>query len=332
MSEPRHHVLGIGNAIVDVISRTTDEFLTRHNIAKGGMHLIDETQAEALYADTGPSIEISGGSAANTIVGVGSFGGSGAYVGKVKNDTLGKVFSHDIRAGGVTFETAMAEDGPSTARSLILVSPDGERTMNTYLGACVHLGPSDLDAALIASAQVTYLEGYLWDPEEAKQAFREAARIAREAGRKVSLTLSDPFCVERHRDGFMELVKGNVDILFANEAEIMSLYQVDDFDEAAVRVKQDCELAALTRSEKGCVVVSGDHTAHVPAVPVADVVDTTGAGDMFAAGFLFGYTEGKDLETCGKLGVLAASEIISHVGARPETPFADLARQHGLAS
>ncbi len=332
MSEPRHHVLGIGNAIVDVISRTTDEFLTRHNIAKGGMHLVDEIQAEALYADTGPSIEISGGSAANTIVGVGSFGGAGAYVGKVKNDTLGKVFSHDIRAGGVTFETAMAEDGPSTARSLILVTPDGERTMNTYLGACVHLGPSDLDADLIASSQVTYLEGYLWDPEEAKQAFREAARIAREAGRKVSLTLSDPFCVERHRDGFMELVKGNVDILFANEAEIMSLYQVDDFDEAAVRVKQDCELAALTRSEKGCVVVSGDHTAHVPAVPVAKVVDTTGAGDMFAAGFLYGYTQARDLEACGKLGVLAASEIISHVGARPETPFADLARQHGLAS
>ena len=332
MSEPRHNVLGIGNAIVDVISRTTDDFLTRHNIAKGGMHLIDEAQAEALYADTGPSIEISGGSAANTIVGVGSFGGAGAYVGKVKNDTLGKVFSHDIRAGGVTFETAMAEEGPSTARSLILVTPDGERTMNTYLGACVQLGPSDLDADLIASAQVTYLEGYLWDPEEAKQAFREAARIAREAGRKVSLTLSDPFCVERHRDGFMELVKGNVDILFANEAEIMSLYQVDDFDEAAVRVKEDCELAALTRSEKGCVVVSGDHTAHVSAVPVAKVVDTTGAGDMFAAGFLYGYTQAKDLETCGKLGVLAASEIISHVGARPETPFADLARQHGLAS
>ena len=265
-------------------------------------------------------------------MGVGSFGGAGAYVGKVKNDTLGKVFSHDIRAGGVTFETAMAEDGPSTARSLILVTPDGERTMNTYLGACVHLGPSDLDADLIASSQVTYLEGYLWDPEEAKQAFREAARIAREAGRKVSLTLSDPFCVERHRDGFMELVKGNVDILFANEAEIMSLYQVDDFDEAAVRVKQDCELAALTRSEKGCVVVSGDHTAHVPAVRVAKVVDTTGAGDMFAAGFLYGYTQARDLEACGKLGVLAASEIISHVGARPETPFADLARQHGLAS
>lgn len=331
MSEPSHHVLGIGNAIVDVISRTTDDFLDQHNIPKGGMHLIDEDRAEALYADTGPSIEISGGSAANTIVGVASFGGTGAYVGKVKDDQLGKVFSHDIRASGVTFETGLAVDGPSTARSLILVTPDGERTMNTYLGACVQLGPQDLDADLIASAQVTYLEGYLWDPEAAKEAFREAARIAREAGRKVSLTLSDPFCVERHREGFLELVKGNVDILFANELEIMSLYQVDDFDEAAVRVKADCELAALTRSEKGCVVVSGDHTAHVPAVPVEKVVDTTGAGDMFAAGFLYGYTQNRDLETCGKLGVLAASEIISHVGARPDTPFADLARQHGLS-
>ncbi|MCP5080424.1 MAG: adenosine kinase [Alphaproteobacteria bacterium] len=330
MSEPRHNVLGIGNAIVDVISRTTDEFLSSHDIPKGGMNLIDEARAEELYADTGPSIEISGGSAANTIVGVASFGGTGAYVGKVKDDQLGKVFSHDIRASGVTFETALAGEGPSTARSLILVTPDGERTMNTYLGACVQLGPQDLDADLIASAQVTYLEGYLWDPEAAKEAFREAARIARAAGRKVSLTLSDPFCVERHREGFLELVKGNVDILFANELEIMSLYQVDDFDEAAVKVKADCELAALTRSEKGCVVVSGDHTAHVPAVPVKQVVDTTGAGDMFAAGFLYGVTHGRDLETCGKLGVLAASEIISHVGARPETPFADLARQHGL--
>lgn len=330
MSEPRHDVLGIGNAIVDVISRTTDEFLSSHNIPKGGMNLIDEASAEALYEDTGPSIEISGGSAANTIVGVASFGGTGAYVGKVKDDQLGRVFSHDIRASGVTFETALAEEGPSTARSLILVTPDGERTMNTYLGACVQLGPQDLDAELIASSQVTYLEGYLWDPEAAKEAFREAAKIARSAGRKVSLTLSDPFCVERHRDGFLDLVKGNVDILFANEAEIMSLYQVDDFDEAAVRVKADCELAALTRSEKGCVVVSGDHTAHVPAVPVDKVVDTTGAGDMFAAGFLYGVTRGRDLEACGKLGVLAASEIISHVGARPETPFAELAQQHGL--
>ncbi len=330
MSEPRHDVLGIGNAIVDVISRTTDDFLEARGIAKGGMHLIDEEQAEALYADTGPGIEMSGGSAGNTIAGVTSFGGNGAYIGKVRDDQLGKVFSHDMKATGVNFETPLASEGPSTARCLVLVSPDGERTMNTYLGACVHLNPGDLDEEMIRASKVTYMEGYLWDPEAAKEAFREAARIAASAGRKVSLTLSDPFCVERHREGFLELVKGSVDILFANEAEIMSLYQVDNFDEAADTVAADCELAALTRSEKGCVVVKGDDRIVVPAVPVEKIVDTTGAGDMFAAGFLYGYTDGRDLETCGKLGVLAASEIISHVGARPETPFAELAAQHGL--
>ncbi|MEM7428196.1 MAG: adenosine kinase [Pseudomonadota bacterium] len=330
MSEPTHDVLGIGNAIVDVISRTTDDFLDEHGIAKGGMHLIDEARAESLYAQTGPAIEMSGGSAANTIAGVGSFGGKGAYIGKVRDDQLGQVFSHDIKAIGVTFETPLAGDGPSTARSLILVSPDGERTMNTYLGACVHLGPGDLDADLIASAKVTYLEGYLWDPEAAKEAFRSAAKIAAEAGRKVSLTLSDPFCVDRHREGFLELTKNSVDILFANEVEIMSLYQVDSFEDAAAAVAQDCELTVITRSEKGCVVVTPDQQIAVPAVPVEKVVDTTGAGDMFAAGFLYGYTNGRNLETCGRLGVLAASEIISHVGARPETPFTELAAAHGL--
>ncbi len=330
MSEPTHDVLGIGNAIVDVISRTTDDFLDAHGIAKGGMHLIDEAQAEALYAETGPAIEMSGGSAANTIAGVASFGGKGAYVGKVRDDQLGKVFSHDITAIGVTFETPPAQDGPSTARSLILVTPDAERTMNTYLGACVHLGPGDLDAELIASAKVTYLEGYLWDPEAAKQAFRSAAKIAAEAGRKVSLTLSDPFCVDRHREGFLELAKTSVDILFANEVEIMSLYQVESFADAARAVAEDCELAVITRSEKGCVVLTPEERISVPAIAVEQVVDTTGAGDMFAAGFLYGYTNGRDLETCGKLGVLAASEIISHVGARPETPFAELAKAHGL--
>ncbi len=331
MNKPAIDVLGIGNAIVDILSHEDDAFLAARDIPKGAMTLIDEETAAQLYSEMGAAVEISGGSAANTIAGIASFGGNAAYTGKVRDDQLGEVFAHDIRAAGVQFNTPPATTGPSTARCHVLITPDGERTMNTFLGACVNLTSADLDEKAIADAQVTYLEGYLWDKEDAKHAFRTAAKMARAANRKVSLTLSDLFCVERHRTDFLDLVRGNVDILFANEAEIMALYEVSDFNSALAAVREDCEFAALTRSEKGCVVVNGAEVFHVPALPVEKVVDATGAGDMFAAGFLFGLTNGRDVENCARLGVLAASEIISHVGARPETPFAELAHKHGLA-
>ncbi|MGI9481278.1 MAG: adenosine kinase [Hyphomicrobiales bacterium] len=331
MTNSQFDVLGIGNAIVDILSHADDEYLNLRGISKGAMNLIDEERAESLYAETGPAIEVSGGSAANTIAGIASFGGDAAYTGKVRDDQLGGVFSHDIRAAGVTFDTGVATDGPATARCIIFITPDGERTMNTYLGACVNLGPEDLNKEQIEAAQITYMEGYLFDKEPAMRAFHEAGAIAKAAGRKVSLTLSDLFCVERHRPEFLDLVRGHVDILFANEAEIMALYQVDDFDAALAAVRQDCELGALTRSEKGCVVVNGDEIIHVPAVPIEKLVDATGAGDLFAAGFLFGLTNGRDAENCARLGVLAASEVISHVGARPEVPLHELAQQQGLA-
>jgi sugar/nucleoside kinase (ribokinase family) len=331
VNKPTIDVLGIGNAIVDILSQEEDAFLTMRGIPKGAMTLIDEGSAEKLYGEMGSAVEISGGSAANTIVGIASFGGEAAYIGKVRNDQLGEIFTHDIRAAGVRFATTAAKSGPSTARCNVLITPDGERSMNTYLGASVNLGPEDLDKDVIADAQITYLEGYLWDKDEAKEAFRSAAAMARAAGRKVSLTLSDLFCVERHREDFLNLVRGDVDVLFANEAEIMALYETGDFNTALAAVRQDCEFAALTRSEKGCVVVNGAEVFHVPALPVEKVVDATGAGDMFAAGFLFGLTNGRDVENCARLGVLAASEIISHVGARPQTPLVELARRHGLA-
>ena len=258
MSDTRFDVLGIGNAIVDVIARAEDSFLEQRSIVKGAMTLIDEDQADALYDVMGPGLEVSGGSGANTIAGLASFGSSCAFIGKVRDDQLGQVFTHDIRSIGVNFDSAPATDGPSTARCLILVTPDGERTLNTYLGACTGLTPDDVPEAAIADAQVTYLEGYLWDPPAAKNAFRKAAKAAREAGRKVALTLSDSFCVERHRDEFLDLVRHEVDILFANEAEIKSLYQVDNFDDALHAVRRDCRLAALTRSAAGCVIAEGD--------------------------------------------------------------------------
>lgn len=330
MSETKADVLGIGNAIVDVLSRTDDGFLEARDIVKGSMQLIDEDQAASLYSDMGPAIEISGGSAANTIAGLSSFGAKGAFIGKVRNDQLGDVFSHDIRSIGVDFATPAATEGAATARCMVLVTPDGERTMNTYLGASTGLGPDDVDEDQVASAKVTYLEGYLWDPPEAKEAFLKAARTARQAGRDVALTLSDPFCVERHREEFLNLVRNEVGIVFANEAEIMSLYQVQNFDDALQAAKQDCSLAVLTRSAAGCVIAEGDEVHVVEARKVAQVVDTTGAGDLFAAGFLFGLTQGKPLAQCGRLGALAASEIISHVGARPETSLSDLAAENGL--
>jgi sugar/nucleoside kinase (ribokinase family) len=319
-------VVGVGNALVDVLSHAGEDFLRRHGLAKGTMQLVDETRARDLYAAMGPGIEVSGGSAANTIVGVASFGGRGAYVGKVRNDQLGDVFSHDLRSTGVAYATPVATDGPSTGRCLIVVTPDAQRTMSTYLGASSRLGPSDIDKRLIERAQILYLEGYLFDPPEAQEAFRVAADMAHAAGRKVALTLSDPFCVDRHRAAFAELVERHVDLLFANEAEIRALYEVENFEAAAARVRGHCEVAALTRSERGSVIVAREGGVHViEAEPVAKVVDTTGAGDLYAAGFMVGLSRRLPLPTCGRLGALAAAEVISHVGARPMRSLADVA-------
>jgi sugar/nucleoside kinase (ribokinase family) len=323
-------VVGIGNAIVDVIAQADEAFLAREGLAKGSMQLIDAERAEALYAAMGPGIEMSGGSAGNTMAGIASLGGAGAYIGKVRNDELGRVFAHDMRAGGIRFDTPALEQGPPTARCLILVTPDAQRTMGTFLGACVELGPEDIPETLIASAQVTYLEGYLFDPPRAKAAFQKAAELAHGAGRKVSLTLSDAFCVERYRAEFRTLIAGHVDILFANEAEIGALYETKDFDTALHAVRGHCEIAALTRSEKGSVVVTAAAALPIPAAPVGRLVDTTGAGDLYASGFLFGLTHGRDLATCGRLGSLAAAEVIGHYGARPEASLAALAAKAGL--
>ena len=324
MTSAAFDVLGIGNAIVDVISHGDDAFLHKHALVKGAMTLIDEARAEALYAAMGPGVEISGGSCGNTMAGVASFGGKGAYIGKVRNDQLGAVFGHDLRATGVTFDTAQSTDGPATARCLIVVTPDAQRTMNTYLGACTRLGPADIDADRVAAAHVTYVEGYLWDPPEAKKAVLKAFDAAHAAGRKVSITLSDSFCVDRYREEFRALIRDKVDILFANEAEIKSLYQVDSFDQALAAARAENKICALTRSEKGSVIVKGGETHAVPAASVARVVDTTGAGDLYASGFLFGLTRGKPLAECARLGGIAAAEVISHVGARPEKALRDL--------
>jgi sugar/nucleoside kinase (ribokinase family) len=330
MTSADFDVLGIGNAIVDVFARVEDGFLTSRNLTKGMMRLIDEPEAHELYGEMGPSTQVSGGSAANTIAGIASFGGKAAYFGKVKADQLGEIFAHDLKAQGVRFETRRPADGPATARSLILITPDGERTMNTYLGASNNLAPADIEDDVVSGARVTYMEGYLWDRPSAREAFRHAAKLAHAAGRQTSLTLSDSFCVERHRDSFLDLIRGGIDILFANEKEITWLYQVCDFDDALQAVRKDCEIAALTRSEAGCVIVSGAEVHVVPAHPVARVIDATGAGDLFAAGFLYGHAQGKGLADCGRLGALAAAEVISHVGARPEVNLRDHAKAHGL--
>ena len=324
MTTAAFDVLGIGNAIVDVLSQADDAFLTKHALNKGGMTLIDEARAETLYAAMGPGIEVSGGSCGNTMAGVASFGGKGAYIGKVRDDQLGAVFAHDLRATGVAFDTPMATSGPATARCLILVTPDAQRTMNTYLGACTGLGPADIDPKLAASAQVTYVEGYLWDAPEAKKAVLKAFDAAHAAGRLVSITLSDSFCVDRYREEFRTLIRDKVDILFGNESEIKSLYRVESFEAAVEATRKEARIAALTRSEKGSVVIKGGETHAVPAAPVARVVDTTGAGDLYAAGFLHGFTHGKPLAECARLGGIAAAEIISHVGARPEKPLREL--------
>jgi adenosine kinase len=331
MTTLRYDVLGIGNAIVDVIARAEDDFLVAQGMHKGTMALIDEARAEQIYAAMGPAVESSGGSAANTIVGVASFGARAAFVGKVNDDELGRTFAHDIRSAGVAYDTPPASEGPSTARCYIMVTPDGERTMNTYLGAAQDLHPNDIDEGQVASAAVTYLVGYLWDPPHAKEAFVKAAGIAHKAGRHVALTLSDAFCVDRYRTEFLDLIrKGIVDIVFANERELHSLYETADFDSAVKVLRGEAKLAVVTRSEKGCVVVSAKAVEAVAAEPVEQVADVTGAGDLFAAGFLVGLARGKDHRTAARLGGLAAAEVIQHIGARPAVSLKARAAENGL--
>lgn len=322
-------VVGIGNALVDVLTHETEEFVEANGLVKGSMTLIDTDRSEVLYSAMGPGIEASGGSAANTISGIASFGGAAAYIGRVFDDELGAVFAHDLRATGVVFRSTPATDGPPTGRCLIVVTPDAERTMSTYLGSSELFGPEQVDTDLIAAAQVTFLEGYLFDRPEAKDAYWKASRAAHDAGRRVSLTLSDTFCVERHRTEWRDLVADQVDILFANEAEALSLYEVDTFDEALTAARGDAEIAVITRGAKGSVVARGDEVVEVDAHPV-EVVDTTGAGDLYAAGFLFGFTRDRSMETCGRLGSIAASAVLGHTGARPGVSLAQLVTPLGF--
>ena len=327
----QYDVLCIGNAIVDIIAHSDEAFLVDNGIVKGAMNLIDADRATLLYERMGPAIEASGGSAGNTAAGVASFGGRAAYFGKVSSDTLGGIYTHDIRAQGVAFDTRPLAGEPPTARSMIFVTPDGERSMNTYLGACVELGPEDVEPEKAAGAKVTYFEGYLWDPPRAKEAIRMTAKIAHEAGREVSMTLSDSFCVDRYRDEFLELMRsGTVDIVFANSHEIKSLYQTSSFEDALAQIRKDCRIAAVTRSEKGSVIVRGDETFVVKPTEIAELVDTTGAGDLYASGFLHGYTKGLDLAVCGDLGSLAAGLVIQQIGPRPRQNLLDEARKVGL--
>lgn len=327
---PTVDVVGIGNALVDVISHESPETVASLGVVPGSMTLVEEERSVELYAAMGPAVETSGGSAANTMVGVASFGGSSHYVGRVRDDQLGRVFAHDLRSVGVGYSTLPAPDGPATGTCLIMVTPDGQRTMHTCLGASSLFGPDDVDPDVVRSGAVVYLEGYLFDRPEAQAAFAAASEVAHEAGRTVALTLSDSFCVERHRDAFLDLVEGHIDLLFANEAEICSLYRVDDVDAAVDHVRGHCRIAAITRSEAGSVVVTADEVVAVGAEPVERVVDTTGAGDLYAAGFLVGLARGRDLATCARLGSLAASEVIAHVGPRPEASLAALAAAAGI--
>lgn len=333
MAHAQYDVLALGNAIVDVIARTEDDFLLAHNLEKGSMRLIGEPEAETLYKAMGPAHIVSGGSAANTAVGVASLGARAAFIGKVKDDEVGHLFTHDIRAAGVGFDSSPALGGPATARSFILVTPDGERTMNTYLGACQNLTVLDIDEAQIAASSIVYLEGYLWDPPAAKDAFRKAAAAAHKHGRKVALTLSDSFCVDRWRDEFMDLIRtGTIDILFANEHELRALYVAARTEDAieALRAENGL-LGVVTRSEQGSVVVTREETLAVPVFPINELIDTTGAGDLFAAGFMAGLAQDKSYRDCARLGALAAAEIIQHLGARPEKDLAALAAENGLA-
>ena len=332
MAEARYDVIGIGNAIVDIIGRCDEAFLAQVGVAKGSMRLVDAGEIKTIYAGMGPAFETSGGSAANTIAGVASFGGRAAFIGTIADDDFGQIFSHDIRSIGVTFNAPPVSNGTPTSRSLILVTPDGERTMNTYLGVSTNFGEAQLDLELIRASSILYLEGYLFDEPQAKQAFRSALQTAKGSGRKTALTLSDGFCVDRHRDEFLKLIRSGIDILFANESEIKSLYQTDSFDIAAEKARADTRLAVLTRSAKGSEIHYEGETIAIAPFPVDEVVDTTGAGDLYAAGFLFGYARQLDLKIAGQLASLAAAEIISHTGARPAISLAALARRHGLIS
>lgn len=324
-SQQQVDIMGIGNAIVDVLSHTDDEVIASHGLERGSMTLIDAERADALYAATESPMEASGGSVANTVAMGASFGADVAYTGKVRNDSLGDAFTRDIREAGVTFETPASTDGAPTARCLVMVSPDGQRTMSTYLGACLELGPDDIDADLVGRCTVTLLEGYLWDSPDAKKACEAAIAAAHANGRKVALTVSDALCVERHRDEFRALLDSTVDVLFANEDEIQALYEGESAHESLKAASNHCDVVAMTHGENGSVVASGEAFHEVPAEPISQLVDTTGAGDAYAAGFLYGLTRGQDLPLCGRLGAIAAAEIIQHVGARPETKLADLA-------
>ncbi len=332
MSRPRYDVTGIGNAIVDIIGRCDESYLVKVGAAKGSMRLVDADTMAAIYSGMGPAIETSGGSAANTMAGVASFGGSAGFIGKVAADEFGRIFTHDIRSIGVAFNSPAVSGREPTSRSLILVTPDGERTMNTYLGISTDLDADHLDAQLIADSAILYLEGYLFDRPEAKLAFKAGAEHAAHAGRKVALTLSDGFCVDRHRDEFLDLIRNSVDILFANEHEIKSLYQTADFDTAAEQARKDAKLAVLTRSAAGSLILSDGSAISIAPDHLEEVVDTTGAGDLYASGFLYGYARQLPLEICGKLASMAAAEVISHIGARPSTPLDQLARDRGLLS
>ncbi|MEM1106520.1 MAG: adenosine kinase [Pseudomonadota bacterium] len=330
MSQLEYDVVGLGNAIVDVIAPVDDAFLDTWDIRKNGMTLIDEPRAENLTG-AAPGQELSGGSGANTIAGVASFGGRAAYIGKVADDRLGQVFQQETRAIGVEFTTPPLASGPATARSIIFVTPDGARSMNTYLGASVMFSPKDVDETMVAHGAILYLEGYLFDRDDAKAAFIHASEIAKANGRKTAVTLSDNFCVDRHRESFRHLIRGHADIVFANEAELLSLYETDSFSEALEALASQTTVAAVTRGEKGSVVLGGPEPIELGAEAVARVVDTTGAGDQYAAGFLYGMAKGAPLETCGELGHLAAAEVIGHYGPRPETSYKGLADARGVS-
>jgi sugar/nucleoside kinase (ribokinase family) len=329
MTEARFDVVGIGNAIVDILAQADDVFLSKHDAPKGTMIWVDENQSEAMYNDVGPAVEASGGSAANTMAGIASFGGKPAFIGKIKDDQLGKIFAHDIRAVGVHFESQALTEGLATARCIILVTPDAQRTMFTYLGASGSLHADDMDNDLITDSQILYIEGYQWDLPETKKAIISACETAANAGRKVALTLSDPFVVERHRNDLFDLVNQYVDIVFANELEITTLFRANSFDEAVEALDGRVDIAALTRGADGAVTVTKDTLVQTPSLPQGKIIDTTGAGDLYAAGFLYGYTHGEDLKTCATLGALAAGEVISHMGARPEISLKDLAKKSG---
>jgi sugar/nucleoside kinase (ribokinase family) len=330
MPNPHLDIVAIGNAIVDIIGRCDDAFLARHNCPKGHMRLVDPATITALYDGMGPGTEMSGGSAANTAVGVSSFGGTAGFIGKIADDEFGRIFSHDIKAANVNFNGKQTSGGAPTSRSLILVTPDGERTMNTLLGISTELGDAELDEDLITGAKVLYLEGYLFDRPEAKAAFRKAVTVAKRAGRQVALSLSDGFCVDRHRAEFKSLIADGIDIVFANEGEINALYETSNFADAARTAATQMKMAVLTRGAQGSLILSAGQEIVVPVDPVSKVVDTTGAGDLYAAGFLFGHTQGLNLATAGRLGSIAAAEIISHTGARPATSLANLAREKGV--